>query len=231
MPAHRLQVVPPPWDLWVTVTNPGPAQGGEEVPLPTPTEADKKQALRRLQERVEREARDRARRQVPEGMVLLPAAPTPLGEAETVLEPRPGTPARVGTVRLRQVYRVWWVPRSALDDLAQALVRARLPEAARVWPGTLQSHLEAVRLHEGPPFRAVLVLSWVEAPRLDPWRLAWQAAGRPITRLERTWSRASWSAGPPQVSTWPQGWPWLPAGFRIQVELVAEPTGRPSAGP
>lgn len=219
VPAHRLRMLFPPWEFRVVVTNPEAAQGGEERSLPTLSKKDL--PLRRVLKRMEGQARRLAQVTAPPGMLPLPVAVDLLDLSEARLLPEPGWPVQSGLLYVQARYRVWWVPRSALDALARSLLPAWVTPGREVWPGSLEVELLPPKPGQGPPFQALVRMTWQEREGLDPWRLAWEAAGRPRTWVTRAWAAAPWSAGSPRVETRPLGLPWLPAGFRVEVVLEA----------
>ncbi len=218
LPPHRLRLVEPPWDSWVMVTNPAAASGGDSKTFPALTQEDRDQALAFLEQTLIRKAQALAPLQLPPGAVMVPNSLRPSGLLEAHMQPPVGTPASSGVLYVRQRFRAWVVPSEAIASLVRVLLEEFREPGRRVWPGSLDTHL-TVEPAEGPPYVGTLTLRWLEVPNVEPRRIAWALSARPVAWLQRQDSGWLGLAGSPEVSLEPQGWPWLPAGFRIQVIL------------
>ncbi len=218
LPAHRLQRLPPAWSWRVTVTNPEPAQGGQDREVITWRPADVERGRRFLEQAMLRHARRALERLSPaQGLVL----PETL-QLETVLEeritPPEGTPAGWVLVYQRRRYQVWAIPQEPLRQLVAQGIQARTPAGATWWPDSLRIRVVLEEPGGSPPFRARLTARWWELPDLPPDALARGMAARPVAWVLQAW--APWTAPrTPQVDLWPERWPWMPLAFRIRVDV------------
>ncbi len=218
LPPHRLRLVDPPWDQWVAVTNPAPATGGASLTLTAVARADRDRALEALEGWLEAKAAALAPLVVPTGAVVVPGSLRATGVLEVRVEPPVDTPAVSAVLYARQRFRIWVVPKEALEALVARLMVEATEPGWRLWPGTLRFDLRvAAKGKKEPPYTGTLTVQWWEVPQLDARQVAWALAVRPVAWVQRGFAAWPWLAKAPQVELTPAGWPWMPAGFRTQV--------------
>ncbi len=216
LPPHRLRLVDPPWDQWVTVTNPAPATGGSSVSLPTVTTRDRDRALDELSAWLWARASALAPLVVPVQAVVVPGSLRATGVLEVQVQPPTGTPGSSAVLYVRQRFRVWVVPREPIQALVNGLMAQGRDPGWQPWPGLMRFTLQ-VDQGEGPPYTGRLEVQWWEVPQLDTRQVAWALAVRPVAWVQRGLEAWPWLAEAPHVELSPSGWPWMPAGFRTQV--------------
>jgi len=216
LPPHRLRLVDPPWDQWVTVTNPAPATGGASIALSTVTLQDRDRTLDELSRWLWAKAEALAPLRVPPGGAMVPGSLRATGVLEVHVQPPVGSPAVSAVLYARQRFRLWVVPKEALEALAAGLLVEATEPGWRLWPGTLRFDLRVAEKDE-PPYTGTLTVQWWEVPQLDTRQVAWALAVRPVAWVQRGLGAWPWLAKAPQVELTPSGWPWMPAGFRTQV--------------
>lgn len=216
LPPHRLRLVDPPWDQWVTVTNPAPATGGASIALSTVTLQDRDRTLDELSRWLWAKAEALAPLRVPPGGAMVPGSLRATGVLEVHVQPPVGSPAVSAVLYARQRFRLWVVPKEALEALAAGLLVEATEPGWRLWPGTLRFDLRVAK-KDGPPYTGTLTVQWWEVPQLDTRQVAWALAVRPVAWVQRGLAEWPWLVKAPQVELTPSGWPWMPAGFRTQV--------------
>ncbi len=221
-PAGDVALLPPPWDVQVTASNPTPTQGGADALVPWPTAADYA-ALRR---QAEAELRRLAAQQL--------AAQTALWIPESInlvrtlaVRYEPAEPAATATLSLTlmQRYEAWAVPEDALQARLLAVLDEHLPPRRQVLPKSLTWEPDpAGPVRQGPRtwIWTITAQRWVY--RAPDWRLvASHLRGLPQVEaeqyLQQTWDLTS----APTLQIWPSFWPWLP-WWTERLYLQIQPT-------
>ncbi len=227
-PAHDLRVLPAPWDLRVTVTNPEPTHGGQDLRVPWPTDADYA-ALRRhaetaLREQAARELRAR-------GWPWIPAS---LQVVETRSEAfTPAQPAATAELRLRleQRYQAWALDPATVETWLQQALDARLGAGWQARADSLQWTLaaaEPVPHDEGWAWTVHATRLVYPAPNTA--QVAAWVRGRTPAQAQAVLQAHFAGREPPRVRVWPGFWPWLPWwDARLQVVVVPPVAGSSDA--
>ncbi len=225
VPAGDLQWLDPPLGLELTVTNPVPATGGQDIPVPAPTQTDRENLRRRLEARLREQARVRLQ-ELAQGQRILWASL----ERQEVLEARysteVGQPAEVLRLTLRVAYRVLAVDPAQLQALAHQVLDARLRADEVPLSATLSVETLDEPRREGDTVRWTIRARRQVMPRVPSEAVALALAGK-SPELAQAWLEAHLSlSAAPQIRLTPSWWPRLPwLGFRIRVEV--QPTARP----
>ncbi len=219
LPANAVTAFESPLGLSLAATNPEPLTGGTDQIRLQPTDQDRtalrQQALAAL--------RDQARTQLPEklasGDVLLPSTLEMGDILEEVYTPQAGQPGDELTLRLRAVFRAFYVAEDDLRQLSALTLDTTLPAGYNPLPDSLQlMPASAIFSNADGAARWQLRATRQTQKTVDSYQVAMAVRGRNISSATSLLVQMLGLGEPPQIDIRPDGWPWLPLlPFRITI--------------
>jgi hypothetical protein len=222
----RLTAIEGSLGLVARATNDAPLSGGTNQSIPSPTERDQVQLYERLLASLKSTALEEINSRRAPGDLLLTTDPDLSETLEKEFSPDAGTPAETLGLQLQAAFDFYLVPETTLEQFAQAVLDANLPEG-------FSSAGERIEIQHRT------------TPQAEPdGEIGWTIRlSRPIQMLPDTQNAAQMVSGlsrdeafvvlsekleaaqPPVITVAPAWWPRLPfLPFRIQVQVVEPPT-------
>jgi hypothetical protein len=212
VPAQAIRAIEGPLALSLSVTNPQPTQGGDDVErlAITPQEV---QALReQLLSQLRAQAIQEARQHLAEGDLLFPETLELAEVLEDQAQPPPETyPSRLH-LRLRVRYRLWTLSGEALRPLLESRLNAALSAEDVPQADSLRYRLLTVEVENGEePLRLRFSLDAQRRllARLDTLEIFATLRGKASSQALQA-LRSLPLAEPPRLEIWPPFWPWVP---------------------
>ncbi len=224
VPAQAIQAIEGPLSLFLSVTNPEPTQGGDEVErlaiTPQEVEALRQQLLSQLRAQAIQQARQRLR----EGDLIFPETLQLVEILEDQAQPAAETyPSRLH-LRLRVRYRLWTLPAEALRTVLESRLNASLSAEDIPQMDSLRYHLLRVEVEnseEPRRLRFSLEAQRRLLARLDALQIFATLRGKPSSQAIQA-LRSLPLAEPPRLEIWPPFWPWVPL-LPIQMTIHFAP--------
>jgi hypothetical protein len=219
--ADSLVVIEGPLSLSLAVTNPEPTTGGSELSSAAPAESDYAQLKGQLLATLAQGALDEAAMDLIEDDIILSTQPELVEVLEESYDPNSSEqPATELALTLRATFEVVFVRGETMRQMAAAILDAQMAEGYAPQEGNL-----TIEQLSTPSLSADGEASWplraqrtvvTELPQTEVVNLVLGLRPEEASqKLSETFQLAS----PPQISTWPNWWPWLPSlPFRISIE-------------
>lgn len=216
--AGRVEAVEGDLGVFISVTNPRPFSGGDDVTSPAATAGDRTALRERLLSSLEVTAREEVQRSLLAGDVLV-GAPALANVLEESFDPPGPEPASELVLNLRLEYVAHVVSGADLTALAEAILDTRLPAGYQSLPETLEiEHLTQPQLREPGSaswqMRAVRTIQAVPDRNLAVSLALGKTPSFAIQRLAETLPLST----APTIDVYPRGWPLMPLlPFRITL--------------
>ncbi len=224
--AEQLTILEGPLGAQVTVTNPLPATGGENRPVPAPTEAQRQEIYAQLVEQLKAQALDELAVQIPPGDILITPTITLTQVIDQRFDPPNLQPADVLTLYLSGEFSAQVVAGQDLRSLAAAVLDANLPpEAAPVADTLAIEHLSAPLIAADglPAWRIRATRQYYD--RLATDAIAQSVRGLPPAQAAERLRQSLLLAEAPVIRIFPSWWPRLPL-LPLRIAVQSQPAPR-----
>jgi len=228
-----------PLGLRITAENPEAIDGGLDRSGPAPSRSDYQLLKAKLLDRLENNALDEIRAQVPSGQRLLEGTLVANAIVEETVEPAIHQPGDQLSLTLRVEYEAWTVAEADLNAVAQAALDANLKKGQVAVPDTVQvTFLEAApraqpELAQEVTDTPVAEKSLSDTDEIVRWPVqierqvesSWSeestvraVLGKPVDEATQILSTTLSLAEKPRIAVFPVWWPRLPfLPFRVEV--------------
>jgi len=219
--AGSLVVIEGPLSLSLAVTNPEPTTGGSELNSAAPAEGDYAQLKGQLLTTLTEGALNEAASGLAADDIILSTQPELVEIIEQSYEPSSSEqPATELALTLRATFEIVFVRGETVRQMVEAILDAQVAEGYTPQEGSL-----TIEQLGAPRITADGEASWrLKAQRtviaaLPQAEVLNLVLGLRPEQASQKLSEAFELAAPPQISTWPSWWPWLPSlPFRISID-------------
>lgn len=219
LPAGKIQAIEGPLGIDLTVTNPDPTTGGNDMSSPVPNSKDQSRLYDMLEAALKHSALAELQAKLNPKDVLLEDQFTKPQVVEATYDPPGFEPASILNLRLRLEYQVPVVQGKDLETLATSILDASLLPGYSAVPGTLKiNHLTRPKwLNASTSVWQMSVKRQIQAQVADEQATQLAIGLSPARAGERLVDSLP-LAEPPHITLFPSWWPRMPfLPFRISI--------------
>lgn len=220
VPGNAIQQINLSAGAELSVTNPAPTTGGEDLLIPAPGRNDRLQLSLEMQDHLAERARQEAALTLGAGDVLLTTAWDEYQVLDETYSPEDNSPGDTLWLERSAEFRAYYAAGEDLLALASELVQAQYQE------GSYQPDLGSISITSLTTpedsgdglYRWEALIAWKESQWIDAQDVIRWIAGSPPEDASQALQEGLDLAAPPLIDLWPQWWPRIPVlPFRIQV--------------
>ncbi|MBS3750878.1 MAG: hypothetical protein KGY39_05150, partial [Anaerolineales bacterium] len=205
----------------LTVTNPQPIRGGEDIYLSIPSERDKQTLTEQVIQDVKEDAQERLGQKMEPGDMLISESPIIKEIEKKEFTPPEGEPGETLEVNIRVKVSGWIVKDQDLRTLAQDVMQTnQYTDQYQPVSDTLTYQPDTkITVHDNREAEWMLAIKWQRKPSVKESEIVSTVLGQTPSRAKRQLTEKYNLSNPPRISIIPSWWPRLPfLPFRIKVE-------------